>query len=109
MSRRRCRSSCRRSRSTSTAATSPALDRYLDRLRQDDFKPENETDLADCLEQLLFLMLYFDLEPEAQLGLYRAYDAVAQRVYGTPLPRAASAGARDACASAIFRATCAIT
>ncbi|MEP6942304.1 MAG: tetratricopeptide repeat protein [Betaproteobacteria bacterium] len=64
-----------------------ALDRYLDRLRQDDFKAENETDLADSLEQILFLMLYFDLEPEAQFGLYRAYDAVARRVYGTPLPR----------------------
>jgi predicted O-linked N-acetylglucosamine transferase (SPINDLY family) len=62
------------------------LDRYLDRLRQDEFKPENETDLADCLEQLLFLLLYFDIEPEAQLGLYRAYDAVAQRVYGKPFP-----------------------
>lgn len=62
------------------------LDRYLDRLRQDEFKPENETDLADCLEQLLFLLLYFDIEPEAQLGLYRAYDTVARRVYGTPLP-----------------------
>ena len=62
------------------------LDRYLGRLRQDEFKPENETDLADCLEQLLFLLLYFDIEPEAQLGLYRAYDAVAQRVYGKPLP-----------------------
>jgi len=62
------------------------LDRYLDRLRQDAFKPENETDLADCLEQLLFLLLYFDIEPEAQLGLYRAYDAVAQRIYGKPLP-----------------------
>ena len=61
------------------------LDRYLDRLRQDDFKPENETDLADCLEQLLFLLLYFDIEPQAQLGLYRTYDAVAQRVYGKPL------------------------
>ncbi len=66
------------------------LDRYLDRLRQDEFKPENEADLADCLEQLLFLLLYFDIEPEAQLGLYRAYDAVAQRVYGRPLPAPAS-------------------
>ena len=63
------------------------LDRYLDRLRRDDFKPESETDLADSLEQLLFLMLYFDMESEAQLAFYRAYDAVAQRVYGTPLPR----------------------
>ena len=41
------------------------LDRYLDRLRRDDFKPESETDLADCLEQLLFLLLYFDIEQEA--------------------------------------------
>jgi predicted O-linked N-acetylglucosamine transferase (SPINDLY family) len=64
-----------------------ALDRYLDRLRRDDFTPQNETDLADCLEQILFLMLYFDLEPSDHLGLYRAYDAVAARVYGAPLPR----------------------
>ena len=63
------------------------LDRYLDRLRQDDFVPRDETDLVDSLEQILFLMLYFDLEPSVQLGLYRAYDTVAKRVYGTPLPR----------------------
>jgi len=63
------------------------LDRYLDRIRQDDFKPESETDLADCLEQLLFLLLYFDIEQEAHFGLYRAYDAVAQRVHGKPLQR----------------------
>jgi protein O-GlcNAc transferase len=66
------------------------LDRYLDRLRQDDFIPQNESDLADSLEQILFLMLYFDLEPSVQFGLYRAYNAVAKRVYGTPLPRAAT-------------------
>jgi len=66
------------------------LDRYLDRLRRDDFKPESETDLADSLEQLLFLMLYFDLEPDAQLALYRGYDAVASRVYGTPMQRPAA-------------------
>ncbi|TMH00535.1 MAG: tetratricopeptide repeat protein [Betaproteobacteria bacterium] len=64
------------------------LDRYLDRLRQDDFKPESETDLADSLEQLLFLLLYFDIEQEAHFGLYRAYDAVAQRVHGKPMPLA---------------------
>jgi predicted O-linked N-acetylglucosamine transferase (SPINDLY family) len=38
------------------------------------------------MEQILFLMHYFDLEPAAQLALYRSYDAVAQRVYGAPLP-----------------------
>ena len=66
------------------------LDRYLDRLRRGDFKPDNETDLADSLEQLLFLMLYFDLEPETQQKLYRTYDAVARRVYGIPLPARAT-------------------
>jgi predicted O-linked N-acetylglucosamine transferase (SPINDLY family) len=62
------------------------LDRYLDRLRRDEFKPRNEVELADCLEELLFLMLYFDLEPEVEGGLYKVYDSVARRVYGTPLP-----------------------
>ena len=62
-----------------------ALDRYIGRLRQDEFKASSATELADCLEQLLFLLLYFDVEPEAQLGLYKAYDAVVARVYGTAL------------------------
>jgi protein O-GlcNAc transferase len=62
-----------------------ALDRYIDRLRQDEFKPSSETELADCLEELLFLLLYFDVDPDAQLGLYKAYDAVAPRVYGAPV------------------------
>ena len=62
-----------------------ALDRYLDRLRQDEFKTTSETELADCLEELLFLLLYFDVDQDAQLGLYRTYDAVAPRVYGRPL------------------------
>ncbi len=61
------------------------LDRYIDRLRRDEFKPSSETELADCLEELLFLLLYFDVGGEAQLGLYQAYDAVAPRVYGAPL------------------------
>jgi predicted O-linked N-acetylglucosamine transferase (SPINDLY family) len=62
-----------------------ALDRYLDRLRQDAFKPSSETELADCLEELLFLLLYFDVDPDAQFGLYKTYDTVAPRVYGGPL------------------------
>jgi predicted O-linked N-acetylglucosamine transferase (SPINDLY family) len=62
-----------------------ALDRYLERLRQDKFKATSETELADCLEELLFLLLYFDLEQDAHFGLYKAYDSVAPRVYGKPL------------------------
>jgi predicted O-linked N-acetylglucosamine transferase (SPINDLY family) len=63
-----------------------ALDRYLDRLRQDEFKTTSETELADCLEELLFLLLYFDVDPGTHFGLYKTYDAVAPRVYGGPLP-----------------------
>ena len=62
-----------------------ALDKYINRLRRDEFKPSSETELADCLEELLFLMLYFDVDPEAQFGLYQTFNAVAPRVYGTPL------------------------
>jgi protein O-GlcNAc transferase len=61
------------------------LDRYLDRLRKDEFVASSATDLADCLEQLLFLLLYFDIDPEMHLAFYRAYDAVAAQVYGTPM------------------------
>ncbi|MGH8851883.1 MAG: tetratricopeptide repeat protein, partial [Casimicrobiaceae bacterium] len=67
-----------------------ALDRYLDRLRRDAFRPAGETELADCLETLLFLILYFDVEPADVLGLYRAYAAVAPRVYGPPVALAAT-------------------
>ena len=62
-----------------------ALDRYLDRLRQDAFKPTSETELTDCLEELLFLLLYFDVDPDTHFGLYKTYDTVAPRVYGSPL------------------------
>jgi predicted O-linked N-acetylglucosamine transferase (SPINDLY family) len=61
------------------------LDRYLERLRRDDFKSTSDTERADSLEELLFLLLYFDFEPEAQFRLYQAYDAAARRVYGAPL------------------------
>ncbi len=63
-----------------------ALDRYLEGLRQDRFKAGSETELADCLEELLHLLLFFDVERELQFSLYQAYDTVAARVYGTPLP-----------------------
>jgi protein O-GlcNAc transferase len=65
------------------------LDRYLDRIANDEFKPTSEGELADCLEELLFLLLYFDFDPEAQFGLYKAYDAVAPNVYGHPRPQPA--------------------
>ena len=66
-----------------------ALDRYIDRLSRDDFKPSSETELVDCLEQLLFLLLYFDVHPEVHFGLYETYNTAAPNVYGRPLSRPA--------------------
>jgi predicted O-linked N-acetylglucosamine transferase (SPINDLY family) len=59
-----------------------ALDAYLDRLQQKDFAPAGDTQLADCLETILFLILYFDVQPADVLALYRDYAAVASKVYG---------------------------
>jgi predicted O-linked N-acetylglucosamine transferase (SPINDLY family) len=62
-----------------------AVDRYIDRISRDDFKPSSETELVDCLEVLLFLLLYFDVDPSVLLGLYETYNKAAPNVYGRPL------------------------
>jgi predicted O-linked N-acetylglucosamine transferase (SPINDLY family) len=62
-----------------------ALDRYIDRLSRDVFKPSSETELVDCLEVLLFLLLYFDVDPDSHFGLYETYNKAAPKVYGRPL------------------------
>jgi predicted O-linked N-acetylglucosamine transferase (SPINDLY family) len=61
------------------------LDHYLGRLGRDEFQANSEPELADCLEELLHLILYFDVEPEMLFGLYKVYDMVASRVYGGPI------------------------
>jgi predicted O-linked N-acetylglucosamine transferase (SPINDLY family) len=63
------------------------LDWYLDRLQRDEFKPASDTELADSLEELLYLLLFFDVDPEFHFHLYKRYDAVVARVYGRPLRR----------------------
>ena len=59
--------------------------RYVDRLARGEFKPANELDLVDSLEQILYLMLFFDIETDTQASLYATYDKAAQRVYGVPM------------------------
>ena len=61
---------------------------YVERLSRDEFKPASELDLVDSLEQLLYLMLFFDIEPGVQASLYSTYDEAVKRVYGEPLPPA---------------------
>ncbi len=63
--------------------------RYLDGLSRETFRAADETDLVDCLEQLLYLLLFFDVAPEQMLSLARTYDAAARHVYGEPMPRPA--------------------
>ncbi len=66
------------------------LERYIDGLRNDRFVVTDELELVDALEQLLYLLLYVDVEPDLILKLSHTYDAAARRVYGEPLPRPAS-------------------
>ncbi len=63
------------------------LDRYLDGLRREKFPADDELALVDALEELLFLLLNFDVEPEMLHRFASTYDAAASRVYGTPRPR----------------------
>jgi len=63
------------------------LGRYLDRLARGDFTARTDAELCDALEQLLYLLLFFDIEPATFLHYAKIYDRVAQKVYGMPLAR----------------------
>ena len=62
------------------------LGRYLDGLRAGVFVAGDEAEMAECLEQILYLLLFFDIEPALVHQLAAHYDAVARRVYGGPAP-----------------------
>ena len=63
------------------------VDRYLQGLATNQFVATDDVELVDCLEQLNYLLLFFDVRPDTILDFARAYDAAAKRVYGEPLPR----------------------
>jgi predicted O-linked N-acetylglucosamine transferase (SPINDLY family) len=71
------------------AADFNGLDRYLEGLRRERFEAANNAELLDALEQLLYLLLYFDVEPEMLHRMARTYDRVATHVYGEPIARPA--------------------
>jgi len=62
------------------------LEATLDGLRKEIFVAADVVELVDCLEELLYLLLFFDIEPELSMTLANRYDAAAQRVYGRPAP-----------------------
>jgi predicted O-linked N-acetylglucosamine transferase (SPINDLY family) len=47
---------------------------YLDGLAKGRFRAADITDEIDCLEQLLYLLLFFDVAPAEHLRRYRDYD-----------------------------------
>jgi predicted O-linked N-acetylglucosamine transferase (SPINDLY family) len=63
------------------------LERYIDGLRHEEFQARDEQELVDSLEELLYLLLFFDVEPALMLRFAQAYDAVAPKVYGAPMAR----------------------
>lgn len=60
------------------------IDHYLEGIIQERFTPRDELELIDCLEQLLYLLLFFDVDPEHLHAFYRTYDKAARHVYGSP-------------------------
>ena len=64
------------------------LDRTLDGLRRDRFGARDAGELLDALQQLLFLLLYVDVEPELVVRCSRLHNDLARKVYGEPWPRA---------------------
>lgn len=68
------------------AADHAGLERYLEGLRKERFRARDAAELADGLEQLLYLLLFFDVEPEMLLRFANTYDTTAPQVYGEVLP-----------------------
>jgi predicted O-linked N-acetylglucosamine transferase (SPINDLY family) len=67
------------------------VESYLDGLRKERFRAADVRQIADALEELLYVLLFFDVEPELYDRVAHTYDETAQRVYGPPrapaLPR----------------------
>jgi predicted O-linked N-acetylglucosamine transferase (SPINDLY family) len=59
----------------------------LDGIRDDTFVSVSAAEQVDCLEELLYLLLFFDVEPELMLALAQRYDGAAREVYGSPIAR----------------------
>ncbi|HEY2818139.1 MAG TPA: tetratricopeptide repeat protein [Casimicrobiaceae bacterium] len=66
------------------------VERYLEGLRKERFKSRDMRELVDSLEQLLYLLLYFDVEPELIQRFSETYDHAARSIYGDPLLRRAT-------------------
>jgi predicted O-linked N-acetylglucosamine transferase (SPINDLY family) len=66
------------------------VEHYLDGLRKETFRAADPVQLADALEELLYLLLFFDIEPELYARVVQTYDQTAARVYGSARPPVAA-------------------
>jgi predicted O-linked N-acetylglucosamine transferase (SPINDLY family) len=70
-----------------------AVDRVLDGLRLERYRADDDNTLVDALEELLYLLLFFDIDPPTVHRFARTYDVAAKHVYGVPLrPRVRKPG-----------------
>jgi protein O-GlcNAc transferase len=65
------------------------LERYLDGLRHGRFSSGEPNETLDALQQLLYLLHFFDVEPELIARYARTHDALSRKIYGEPRPHTA--------------------
>ena len=63
------------------------VDRVLEGIRRQRYRTSDDGELVDALETLLYVLLFFDVEPKLIFDLARVYDTASHGVYGGPLPR----------------------
>ena len=61
-----------------------AVERVLDGLRQERYRAADDNTLVDALEELLYLLLFFDIDLATVHRFARTYDTAAKHVYGVP-------------------------
>jgi len=63
------------------------LERYLDGLRHERFTAGSPDETLDALQQLLYLLHFFDVEPDLIARHASTHDALSRRLYGQPMAR----------------------
>ncbi len=66
------------------------LGRCLDDLRRERYTAGDPGEILDALQQLVYLLHFFDVEPGLIAGYERTHAELARRIYGDPWPRVAS-------------------
>ena len=66
------------------------LEGYLRAIGNGEFMQGEAEEVLDALQQLLYIVHFFDVDPSLVGQLARQHDALARRVYGDPWPRRSS-------------------